>query len=536
MLKFLRLTLHVALLSLALASMASLHAAELGAILTRSFLEQPLNISMQLKLTAGERIDEMQCQIGMPDDFSSMGFSKPSFADDIQCRLLPIKTPVGRVQSNKKSLQMAQLQLQSSLPIHDAVFHLVLVLSSAQQTRQLQDLLLVLEAQPTNQLSTTAPNDSSEQSATAQPVAGENYTVGADETLMNVARQMGVSELEMNQFMLAVLQRNPQAFIHRNIHMMKQGSVLQLPSAEEWQSIDRQQAAQQVQQQGAIWREYRQQGATSETDNNPQVPDNALQPADESVNSTAAARDIVRLSNAAGANTRVAGLTVQEEINALRDEIAAHEVSIREANQKTAELEKQIEEMQKLLLMRDKALQQQALQQPWWSKLTNWLALHPWAFIALLLSLMLGLLLSIHVISQRRAQQAMQAMLADIRAGRAPDDSSVDGGDHAARKQTQNSVSPGQTAQQPSSEAVLEKTAQILQGISLDLSDPAPSRHSASKLVGQNTQSIDTQFDLVASYLDMGDQIGASKILQEILQNGDEAQQARARQLLGQLK
>jgi FimV-like protein len=40
----------------------------------------------------------------------------------------------------------------------------------------------------------------------------------------------------------------------------------------------------------------------------------------------------------------------------------------------------------------------------------------------------------------------------------------------------------------------------------------------------------------VASYLDMGDQIGASKLLQDIIQNGNDLQQARARKMLSDLK
>jgi FimV-like protein len=82
-------------------------------------------------------------------------------------------------------------------------------------------------------------------------------------------------------------------------------------------------------------------------------------------------------------------------------------------------------------------------------------------------------------------------------------------------------------------QAVLQKTAQILQGIDLSLSDsqsqpaqPNPSKPSAS---------IDTQFDLVASYIDMGELAKAEQLLQQIIQQGDAKQQARAKRLLNKI-
>jgi FimV-like protein len=84
----------------------------------------------------------------------------------------------------------------------------------------------------------------------------------------------------------------------------------------------------------------------------------------------------------------------------------------------------------------------------------------------------------------------------------------------------------------------MEKTAQLLQDIDLTLTDSKSASASRLSLVTKTPQgsSVDTQFDLVASYLDMGDQIGASKLLQDIIQNGNDLQQARARKMLSDLK
>ncbi len=178
--------------------------------------------------------------------------------------------------------------------------------------------------------------------------------------------------------------------------------------------------------------------------------------------------------------------------------------------------------MQNLILMKDKSLQQQELLRPWWSKLSKWLASHPWVFILVLLFTMLSFLLAIHQLSKRRAEQALQVMLADIRQTQ-PDSGA------------ESSVYPQSTADAAN---VMEKTAQLLQDIDLTLSDSKSASASRLSLVTKTPQgsSVDTQFDLVASYLDMGDQIGASKLLQDIIQNGNDLQQARARKMLSDLK
>lgn len=503
----------------------SAQALELGTVLSRSDAQQALNISMQVRLAANEQLSQLRCQIASPDQFSSFSLSKPSFADDIQCSL----------QAGKTS-QTAILTLQSAQVMPQPIVHLVLAISHGELATQLLQFTVLLEAPALTQLPSVASKSADIEALAVAPVseqaASQSYQVLADETLMNVARQFGIAEASMNQFMLAVLQRNPQAFIRGNMHLLKQGSVLQIPSPAEWQAIDAETARQQVQAQGELSREYRQlstsQDNATQDKASPAVSENS--PVNPAPNTPADSRDIVKLSNAAGANSRVQGLTVQEEINALRDELAAHEVSIREANQKTAELEKQIQQMQNLLLMREKALAQIELQRPWWEKLNAWLAQHAWAVLLIILALLLALVLAIQRLSKRRAEKLLQAMMLEVQAKQPVD--KVSQADNSQPAANQPSDMPSlQTALDV--QAVLQKTAQILQGIDLSLSDsqsqpaqPNPSKPSAS---------IDTQFDLVASYIDMGELAKAEQLLQQIIQQGDAKQQARAKRLLNKI-
>lgn len=548
----------------------SAQALQLGAIVSRSDTQQALHISMQVRLAADEQLSQLRCQIASPDQFSSFNLSKPSFADAIQCSLQAGKTP----QNALLTLQSPQLMPQATLP-------LVLVISQAEQAPQLVPFTIILDAPAATQLPSVAsvpladPQSQADAPVGEQTDTAQKYQVSADETLMNVARQLGIAEADMNQFMLAVLQRNPQAFIQGNMHLLKQGSVLQIPNPADWQAIDAETARQQLQSQAALSREYRQLSSAQEKnaqDKSGQdvAADYASEAKQDSTGHTpnaantapadsrdANARDIVKLSNAAGANSRVQGLTVQEEINALRDELAAHEVSIREANQKTAELEKQIQQMKNLLFMREKALAQIELQRPWWDKLNTWLGQNAWAVLLLILALLLGLVLGGQAFSQRRAEKRLQALAQQMR------EMSATGQSYQPTSQSEQAASTASAsnaelpASSPASrvsqgdmpslqtaldvQAVLEKTAQILQGIDLSLSDQAQAQTSvraqanagaAKASTTKVSTTIDTQFDLVASYMDMGELAKAEQLLQQIIQQGDAKQQARAKRLL----
>ncbi len=511
MISYLRIAIAVFMLILSLAPIGQLAAAELGKVISRSQLDQALKISMELKLAEGEDVNAMQCDVAQPDDFSSMGMSKPSFTSDIQCH----------IEANHQSSALPRLVLQSQQAISASVFHLLLVISSNQDAHQLRDFLVVLDPVSNANLPLSATQDESSPSQSAS--SAQLYQVQANETLMNVARQFGVAEIEFNQFMLAVLQLNPNAFIHQNIHLLKQGSLLKIPSQQQWQSIDRDQALQQVQQSNLDWRVMRQSSLSEQSDQDNQTPVDSLQANDEAKpEHDSQARDIVRLSSAAGANSKVLGLTVQEEINALRDEIAAHEVSIKEANLKTAALEKQIQEMQKLILMKDQALEQQERLRPWWSKTSLWLGNHPWALLSFLLALMLASMWAVYSISKRRTDQALQALLADIAQSNA----------HLNQQDISPQAVPTDAA------SVLQKTQQLIQDIDLDWSHQsnASPQSAVSTTKKKQKNNIDTQFDLVASYIDMGDLIGASTLLQQIIQDGNASQQSKARKMLSALK
>lgn len=72
--------------------------------------------------------------------------------------------------------------------------------------------------------------------------------------------------------------------------------------------------------------------------------------------------------------------------------------------------------------------------------------------------------------------------------------------------------------------------------LDLDTPPPAPSESSASPETGlTGAPEVDTKLELAAAYEEMGDKEGARELLQEVLNEGNEAQRAAARNKLEQL-
>jgi len=477
-------------------------AAELGSILFRSFLDQPLDIKMELRLARGESLPQMQCEVASPDQFTALGYSKSAFSADIQCKLVS----VGKGKS-------PQLWLSTQQAVNESLFNLVLAIKSAPNAEtQLKEFTVVLEAQPATILPSVKKYDQLKPisetkaiEAKQEETTSATFEVKADQTLLGVARQLGVSELEFNQFMLAVLQRNPHAFIDGNINRMKKGSLLSLPSEMEWQALNKGEAMREVQaqyQRGASVSSLapNSDAMQSEADTlGPSSPSDQTIPASEG-------RDVVRLTKATGKSVK---MTPQEEMNALRDELTAHEMSIQEANKKTAALENQIAEMQKLLVLKQSLTQQKNQHETWLKQLAHQLMQNPWWFLALVLACVFALLSLIQIMISQRVKKALQQTSAE-----------------------QAVIMPNQVT--PSAENInstLHKTEQILKDINLDLDQSGQAETSLSK-----PSDMSMQFDLVSSYLDLGDSLGASKVLQQIIQHGDDEQQARAREMLSQIR
>ena len=545
----------------------ALHAAELGKLRVISVLGQPLNAEIELIDISEGQLDSLSSVVADEQAYEALGLSKPSFYDQIV------------IQAAKNLNGLPVLVLSSSQSIDESFLNILIQLSGS-HTQIVREYALLLDHPIPAEQEVASPSVD-----VPQPIVQEHenenvspaqdyYQVSRGESLVAIAQKAGY-EADLNKAILALFKANPHAFNAKNINGLRQGAKLHIPSAAEVMAIDAAKAYQFVVDQNANWETYQAKLAKLALDetaveNEPLQQSSAGKLSSENkatenkaITVADAGKDVVKLSKAVvGSQDQ----SVQDRLNALQDEIAAHESSIQEANKKTQALEKQILEMQHLLLIKNQAIDQ--LQQnpgasisegaeqandSWNTKIRArmlWLALF---VVALVLAAMTYLRLK-----QKREYQRLYQSLEDFNRLNTSLSAGPAAVDNSAKDQAE-----------PSDELANLKTLDLIKSIDFDLSKSVPiqdepkaivtelnladinldfnprpvekkpvtKKSPAKKVVAKVSprSDIDMQLDLAATYMDMGDKKRARKLLQEVLQEGLEEQKKRAQEILTRL-
>lgn len=186
--------------------------------------------------------------------------------------------------------------------------------------------------------------------ADAQP--GE-YLVRSGDTLAGIAGRIKPGGVSLDQMLVALYQANPGAFIANNMNRLMAGKVLSVPSAETARSIDGAEARGMIVAQAADFNAYRNKlaghvvadAAQKSAENSQTAGGKITAKVEEKATPASESKDKLKLSNALpapGAGTA-------------EDRIAA-EKAIAEANARVKELEKNVNELQDLLEIKNKSL------------------------------------------------------------------------------------------------------------------------------------------------------------------------------------
>ncbi len=547
----------VSMLSMPLA----LHAAELGKLHVISAIGQPLNAEIELMDIAEGELDTLFGVVASDEAYAAIGLSKPEFYNQIV------------IQTAKNSNGLPILVLSSSQSIDESFLNILIQLNGS-HTKIVREYALLLDHPIPAEQEVASPSVDVPQPIVQSPEnqdVGQNqsyYQVSKGETLASIAQKTAY-QAELNKVILALFNANPHAFNARNINGLRQGAKLHIPSEAEVVAIDAMKAYQFVVDQNATWETYQAKLANSVVDKSAAEPHQQssagkLNSEDKAVENKAsslaeAGKDVVRLSKASVGDQ---DQSVQDRLNALQDEIAAHESSIQEANKKTQALEKQILEMQHLLLIKNQTIQQlqknpsaAALVESdqgasWKTKVREkivWVAL----FLLVLVAAAIGYLR----IKQKHEHQRLYQSLEDFNRLNAS----------STAKPATPKMSVVNETEVPD-ETVTLKTLDLIKNIDFDLSksasvqeqakasatelnladinldfNPKPAEKKsgakkvpAAKVLAQVSprSDIDMQLDLAATYIDMGDKRRARKLLQEVIQEGLEEQKKRAQEIL----
>jgi pilus assembly protein FimV len=183
--------------------------------------------------------------------------------------------------------------------------------------------------------------------------ASGNYTVKRGDTLSKIARDNKPDNVSLEQMLVALFRSNESAFDGRNMNRLRTGQIITIPPGDQAAAITQADAAGVVKAQSADWRAYRDRVAAAAPTTDTTTPRQATggrigTVVEDKTAPAAAGSDKLMVSRAAG-GAGGAG-------SAKAEDAAAKDKALREANERVAELEKTVRDLQRAAELRNQTM------------------------------------------------------------------------------------------------------------------------------------------------------------------------------------
>lgn len=375
------------------------YAAGLGKLRVNSGLGEPLSAEIDVLSATSTELDSLEAKIASDSVYESQGIERPSLYNAIRVEV-------------KKKAGGAVLKLSSAEAITEPFLDMLIQMDwgSGQLLREYNLLLdppgynkqKNIEAPtvkaPKEEPSVTKSDDSSAAVAVEEPAKkakksnkksakkpiepkpqaekpveaaapqatepasnnAEGYKTKSGDSLSSIAKQSVQDGVNLDQYMVAMFRANQEAFNRQNMNRLKVGQIVKMPSADEAKAIAPAEARKEIVLHSKDWNNYKNSLADQVAHSAGQA-DGGEQPANQSKGkisakaedksaATTGPRDVVKLSKNDGKGTS------QAELTALQDELVARDNAIKEANTRSAMLEKRIADMEKLLTLKNQGM------------------------------------------------------------------------------------------------------------------------------------------------------------------------------------
>ena len=359
----------------------SVYAAGLGKLSTQSALGEPLRAEIEVIATT-EEIESIAASIASADAFAAQGVTRLGVHNQIKIDLAK--------SANGKSV----LKLRSAEPIKDP--YLDLIIQMDWTGGQLQREYTVLLDPPTYKatevngdvVAVNSPNAKTDSEvslsssitkkvstkkikkykkrADAAPKVdvvvaedAQSTTTKSGDSLSAIAKELQVEGVSLDQMLAGLYEANPDAFIKGNINRLKVGQIIKVPTKESLSAIENSQAKQIVKVHSANWNVYRNNMAkavasatiNSELEGKQTSSGKITTAEDKAAATKVGPQDVVKLStgdkNASSAEAK---------LTALQEEAVAREKSLKESQERASQLEAQINDMKKVLELKNQAM------------------------------------------------------------------------------------------------------------------------------------------------------------------------------------
>lgn len=216
-----------------------------------------------------------------------------------------------------------------------------------------------IEAAPVEEAPATQDALSKEEAiAEAAPATpGDLIVVVRGDTLSKIAAQIKPANVSLERMLVALYRENAGVFDGHNMNRIRAGKILSIPSSEAAEMLPQADAEEEIRAQAADWNAYRQKLAAVRT---PRVETADKQEVtgkisaavtDKAAVSKEPPKEVLKLSKGEAPNDKAVGggkATAQEAAIAKEEEAIAKNKALKEAEERTAILEKNVQDLKRL--------------------------------------------------------------------------------------------------------------------------------------------------------------------------------------------
>lgn len=207
-----------------------------------------------------------------------------------------------------------------------------------------------------------------EQVAPEAAAPKEWLVVQRGDTMYQIAEQYKLADISLERMLVAIYRINAGQFDGRNMNRIRAGKILHLPTQDEYEKVTLSEAVKEIHAQAADWNVYRQKLASAATVSNQSQA--AQQVATGKISSSIAdrapvakesAKEVLKLSKGEAPGDQVgtgAGgkiMSEQDMKNSAQEDAIAKSKALKEGQERTALLEKNLKDMQRLAELKAEA-------------------------------------------------------------------------------------------------------------------------------------------------------------------------------------
>lgn len=334
---------------------SGVEAAGLGKLSVQSALGQPLRAEIELVAVQRDELGSISARLASAEAFRQARLDRAEVLNSL------------RFEVEQRADGQPVIKITSAAPVNDPFLDLLIELNWS-TGRLIRDYTLLLDPPADLRPKAETPPPQAAVSTRAEPKAGERPAaaatpaaaqpverlrygpVKAGETLHAIASKTKPADVTLDQMMLGIYQKNTAAFLGNNMNRLKRGAVLDLPDRDTAMLVDPARASREVRRQADAWNAYRARladaaaaraaGAAPEAAAGRVVPT----PDQSAPPPPAAAEDVLRLSKGEPGAAKA-----MEKIQSLKEELAAKGRALLDAQERVAQLERTVKDMQRLL-------------------------------------------------------------------------------------------------------------------------------------------------------------------------------------------